>query len=74
MAYETWVKIKSRYCDRAGCKVSLEAHMVFPASWMPETPPRRVGLRCNHGMICNEKEQTACRWSGTNPAYDPFLE
>jgi len=74
MAYQTWEVIKTRYCGRAGCKVALEAKLVYPATWMPDSPPRRTALRCNHGLICNEKDQTACTWSGTNPAFDPFKD
>ena len=74
MAVKTWQTIKIRYCDHAGCEVGMEAEIVLPAEWLPESAPRVVAHRCSHGLQCNLDERASCIWSGTNPVFDPFSE
>lgn len=74
MVIKTWDVLKVRYCPHAGCEVNLEAEVIYPAEWLPETPPRIAAHRCSHGMMCNLDHRASCIWSGTNPAVDPFLD
>ncbi|MFZ5809134.1 MAG: hypothetical protein ACOY16_07620 [Chloroflexota bacterium] len=74
MAQKTWEIYKMRYCTHAGCEVYLEAEVIYPAEWLPDTPPRVNAHRCSHAMLCNFDERASCVWSGTNPAVDPFLD
>jgi hypothetical protein len=71
MAEKMWISEKLQYCERAGCDVSLQAEMIFPAEHLPDQPPRVTVHRCSHGDCCGD-EKAACVWNGTNPAYDPF--
>lgn len=74
MAVKTWQTLKIRYCDHAGCEVGLEAEIVLPAEWLPETAPRVLSHRCSNGVRCNLEERPSCIWAGTNPTFDPYLE
>jgi hypothetical protein len=74
MAVRSWQSMKTQYCGRADEEVSLEADMVFPSETLPDQPPRILAHRCSHAMICNQYNQAACVWAGTNPTYDPFAE
>jgi hypothetical protein len=72
MAQEIWQAVKVIYCERAGCEVSYQIQVAFPAEIMPDQPPRILARRCSHGMECNLSSHPGCIWSGTNPSYDPF--
>ncbi len=74
MAVKTWQTIQVRFCDHAGCEVGLEAQVIYPAEFLPDQPPQVVAHRCSHGYSCMVDGRTSCVWSGTNPAFDPFLE
>ncbi len=75
MAYKTWQAIKSRYCNHAGCEVSLEVNAVYPAEHLPDQLPRVVAHRCSQAMDCILYQKAAtCVWAGSNPSYDPFKE
>ncbi|MCS6908273.1 MAG: hypothetical protein RML93_10385 [Anaerolineales bacterium] len=74
MAIRVWETYKTRFCQHIGCDVRLEAEVVYPAEWLPETPPRIVAHRCSHGIFCNALDRVGCFWSGTNPLVDPFAE
>lgn len=74
MAHKTWETIKIRYCEHVGEDVGMEAHVVYPAEWMPEQQPRVVAHRCSRAIACNLDERASCVWAGTNPAFDPFQE
>ena len=74
MAKKVWQEIKVHHCVRAGREVTLEAEVVYPAEFLPDTPPRVVSHRCSYGMECNLMDKPTCVWSGTNPLYDPFEE
>jgi hypothetical protein len=71
---KTWKEVKLYYCERVAQQVSLEAEMVHPAEYMPDQPARILTHRCSNGRMCNSLEKVSCRWAGTNPVYDPFLE
>jgi hypothetical protein len=74
MATRTWQMVKVCYCDHVDQDVSLEAEVVFPAEWLPDTELARVlAHRCSHGARCNLDERPSCMWAGTNPSFDPFL-
>jgi len=74
VAYRNWEVVKISYCDLAGEEVFLEADIVYPATFLPEQPPRIIAHRCSRGLVCNSFSQAGCCWSGTNPGYDPFKE
>lgn len=74
MAEKKWQSVKQRYCDQAGCNVSLEVQIVLPATFMPEQPPRILAHRCSKGLQCSTLTRPTCVWAGTNPDYDPFAE
>jgi hypothetical protein len=74
VAIRKWEVVKIAYCERAGEDVALEADVVYPASFLPEQPPRIITHRCSRGLVCNSFRQPGCCWSGTNPDYDPFKE
>jgi hypothetical protein len=74
MAVKTWHVIKVQHCDHAGCEVGMEAQVVFPPEWLPESAPRVLAHRCSHGVECNLDERPSCVWSGTNPAFDTYLK
>ncbi len=73
MAEKHWEQQKVQFCDRAGCDVALEVEMVYPSDFLSEQPARLVARRCSHGMECNQLNQPACMWAGTNPVVDPFM-
>jgi hypothetical protein len=52
----------------------LQANVVFPADVLPDQFPRVIGHRCSDAFSCNLDGRASCLWSGTNPAFDPFLE
>lgn len=74
MAEKRWETINVKFCDRAGCEVSLEAEFVYPAEFMPDQPARLVSKRCSRGLECNMWNSMTCVWAGTNPMHDPFTQ
>jgi hypothetical protein len=72
MARAVWEPVKVQFCDKVGRQVALEVLHIFPAEILPDQPPRIASHRCSLGLLCNQLDQPACRWAGTNPAYDPF--
>jgi hypothetical protein len=74
MSVRVWQSVKYCFCEHAGEQVALEADLVYPADWMPESPPRVLGHRCSHGLDCNLDSRPSCVWAGTNPLVDPFRE
>jgi hypothetical protein len=74
MAVKGWKSIKTRYCEHMKRDVSMEAEMVYPPEHLPEQSPRIMGHRCSLGIYCSQDNRAACRWAGTNPAFDPFME
>jgi hypothetical protein len=72
MAVKVWQKVKTQYCDRVGCEVSLEAEAIYPADPLPDQPPRLVAHRCSNAADCMLLPQANCVWSGANPLVDPF--
>jgi hypothetical protein len=73
MAVKTWQPIKFCYCEHVDQEVALEAEVIYPAEWLPEQAPRVTAHRCSHAMTCNQDGRPSCIWSGTNPAFDPFI-
>jgi len=74
MAKRVWQEIKVQKCDHAGGEVALEAEVLYPDDFMPDTPPRVVAHRCSRGLECGLMKEASCVWAGTNPTYDPFAE
>ena len=74
VAIKVWQAVKVCYCDHAGSEVALEAEVIYPAEWLPDTPPQVQAHRCSHGLECNLKNRPSCIWAGTNPTFDPFRE
>jgi hypothetical protein len=73
MAQVAWEKQKVIFCERVGEDVALEAQVVYPASFMPDQPPRILAHRCSMGLICNQSDRACCMWAGNLPGYDPFI-
>lgn len=73
MATTRWETIKQQYCDKAGCQVALQAHIIFPIDYLPDNP-RIASERCSHGDLCLKERLGACGYSGGDPEIDPFLE
>ena len=73
MAHKTWEVTKVCFCEHVDREVALEAEMVYPIDYLPD-PPRVLALRCSHGVYCNQMQQAACKWAGTNPDVDPFRQ
>ena len=70
-----WETTNKIWCDRTRQEVDLLEERIYPDEALPE-----VGLtfrvrarKCPLGLECN-LEGFACRWSGLNPNYDPFVE
>lgn len=72
MAEKTWQTIKVVFCEHAGREVQLDAEIIIPADFLPDTPPRVGAHRCSHALACNLDERSTCVWAGTNPNFDPF--
>lgn len=68
-----WRPIKAMHCEKVKQDVTLEARVVFPASFLPMQPPRVIAHRCSMGLECNSIDKPGCKWAGTLPDYDPFL-
>ncbi len=73
MACVTWKSIKVQHCERVDEDVALQARVVYPASFLPEQPPRILAHRCSKGLECNQIDKPTCLWAGTLPGFDPFV-
>ena len=67
-----WKAVQHRFCEKAKEEVALELRLVYPASILPDQPPRVIGHRCSLGFDCNQLDGPACMWAGTLPDFDPF--
>jgi hypothetical protein len=74
MTVNGWEAIKIRYCEHVKRDVSLEAQTVYSSEHLPDQPPRILAHRCSLGISCSQDNRASCKWSGTNPAFDPFIE
>ncbi|MEW5939892.1 MAG: hypothetical protein AB1750_09545 [Chloroflexota bacterium] len=72
MAFRAWQIEKIKYCERVGHEVALEAEVVYPAEHLPDQPPHILARRCSNAAACNQFDQAACKWCGTNPDHDPM--
>lgn len=52
----------------------MEVEAVYPADFIPDGAPRIQGHRCSNAVNCLINRQGSCKWSGTNPNYDPYAE
>lgn len=73
MAEKRWEVIKMCYCEHLMQQVALEAETVYPGDHLPDGP-RLLSHRCSQGLQCNQFNQAACAWAGTNPDIDPFRQ
>ena len=73
MAHKTWQSVKTYYCQHVVKEVELEAEVIYPCDLLPDQPPRLLAHRCSDALACNLENKASCRWSGTNPGFDPFL-
>ncbi len=71
MAYRSREVVQVCFCGHVQQEVALEAEVLYPADFLPD-PPRVVSHRCSLGDHCNQLDQPACVWAGTNPLVDPF--
>lgn len=72
MAGTEWVVVNRTWCDRAGADAVLMEQRVYPAEIMPDISGHRVIARkCSCATECNLAE-IPCKWSFTQPAFDPF--
>ena len=73
MAVIGWEPVRTIFCEQADAEASLELRVVFPAEILPDQPARVIAHRCSLGLACSEQTGImGCRWTGTNPLYDPF--
>lgn len=73
MSHIVWKDMKVCTCEHIGKEVQLQAKIVYPASVLPDSPPRILAHRCSKGIECNQMDRPTCQWAGTLPGYDPFL-
>ncbi|HLF29057.1 MAG TPA: hypothetical protein VJG32_22240 [Anaerolineae bacterium] len=70
-----WTVVKSHWCPAANADVALLERRVYPQADFIDTDTFRVvEQRCSHDIQCNLNDHVHCKWSGTNPLYDPFAE
>lgn len=74
MSEKVWEPIKVCFCQHVGHDVAFEGEFVYPADILPDQMPRLIAHRCSNGLACNLDGRASCRWAGTNPGEDPFLE
>jgi len=72
MSKAEWETLKEIHCDRIDEDVTFDAEVVYPGDMLGYQPPRVIGHRCSHGLMCNQFNKPACRWAGTLPDHDPF--
>jgi hypothetical protein len=72
MAKTEWENLKRLRCDRVEEYVTFDVQVIYPSGLLSSQPPRVIGHRCSHGLMCNQFNKPACRWAGTLPGYDPF--
>ncbi len=70
-----WEVTKKIWCDRVKKEVDLLEERVYPDEPVPDVgkPFQVLARKCPLGVECN-LIGFACRWSGLNPNYDPFVE
>lgn len=71
MANKEWEAVQFCFCEHVNQQVALEAEILYPIDFLPDSP-RILAHRCSLGTQCNQMEQAACKWAGTNPDFDPF--
>lgn len=71
MATKTWEITKIATCERLGREIALEAEVVYPADFLPDSP-RILTHRCSSAKECNLLDKPACAWAATNPDYLPL--
>lgn len=74
MAEKKWEKMEQCFCSHADMDVSLEAEVIYPMDYLDGQPPQVGAHRCSNMLLCNQFNQGACIWAGTNPDFDPFSE
>ncbi len=73
MANKNWEVAKVCFCEHVSQDVALEVEVLYPIDYLRD-PPRILSHRCSHGVQCNQMQQAACKWAGTNPEVDPFRQ
>jgi hypothetical protein len=73
MSNSIWLVVDKVWCDRMKAEAELLEERVFAADVLPDAQvPYQVRARkCSLGVECNLAGYT-CRWSFTNPSFDPF--
>lgn len=74
MAEKKWESLQTCYCEHVNMDVSLDVEVVYPTDYLDNEAPRLGAHRCSNGLFCNQFNQGACIWSGTNPEVDPFKD
>ncbi len=73
MANKQWEQVETCFCAHADMDVNLEVETIYPADFLGDTP--RLGAhRCSNAVFCNQFNQGACIYTGTNPDIDPFQD
>lgn len=75
MATTQWTVINKAWCVRLNREADLLEERAYPDDVLNiggETY-QVLGHKCSLGIVCN-LSGFACRWAGTNPNYDPFVE
>lgn len=75
MSNKVWIKKQSLFCDRLKQTVYLLEERVYPGNTVPDVgrPFKVRAQKCSAGVECN-LHGFRCRWSGLNPANDPFFD
>ncbi len=74
MAEKKWESVQKCFCDHVEMDVSLDVEVIYPADYLDDQSLRVAGHRCSNGEMCNQFNQGACIWAGTNPMVDPFKD
>ncbi len=72
MANIVWVPVNRIFCEHRREDADLLEERVYPGEVVPAGVPYQVrSRRCAFDLECNMAGYQ-CRWSMTNPDYDPF--
>ena len=75
MATVVWEVVDRIWCERVGQESDLLEERVYPDEVLPGAgrPFQARARKCAFGVECNLVGYR-CRWSFTNPDYDPFAK
>ena len=74
MAEKKWESVQTCFCAHVNMDVNLDVEVIYPADYLDNDVPRLGAHRCSNELLCNQFNQGACIWAGTNPMVDPFKD